>query len=158
MLIDEKSFHMWSFRTNASIVAANCAFLLEREPQTDKEKELEAVIYACILDKISDNVLANYMHMRRSIPVLMERLNERFNPQTARKMAFDESTLFSIRDHVSKFGDTLNRLEEVYTGLTANGNKPRDETYKAAITKATPPQYQHIISNMEQTLDTINAG
>ena len=157
MLQDEQSFHMWNFRMTASIKAANCAFLLEREPQTDKERELEAVIYACILDKISNNVLANYMHMRHSIPLLMQHLNERFNPQTARKMAYDESTLFSIRDHISKFGDTLNRIEEVYAGLTANGNKPRDETYKAAITKATPPQYQHVITTIEQTMDTINS-
>lgn len=72
-------------------------------------------------------------------------------------MAFDESSLFSIRDHVAKFGQTLDKLEEVYSGLTTNGNKPRDETYKAAITKATPPQYQHTITTMEQALDAMNA-
>ena len=88
---------MWNFRMTASIKAANCAFLLEHEPQTDKEHELEAVIYACILDKISNNMLANYMHMQHLILLLMQHLIECFNPQTTRKMAYDESTaLFSI--------------------------------------------------------------
>ena len=158
MLKSAANYKMWNYHIVSSITAMNYEHLLNNESQNNTETEIAKAIYACIVNNINDMILANYIHFDKSIPSLMKALEDCFNPKTVQSKAIDKSALFVCRDHVKHFGQMLDKLEEAYAILSANGEPPRDSTYKAAILLATPEQYQHIVNTIIQSVDAQNKG
>ena len=158
MLKNTVNYKMWNYCIVSCITATNYEHLLCDEPQTNTETEIAKAIYTCIVNNINNTILTNYIHFDKSIPSLMKALEDCFNPKTAQSKVIDESALFVYRDHVKHFRQTLDKLKEVYTILSANGEPLRDSTYKAAILLVTLEQYQHMVNTIIQSVDTQNKG
>ena len=114
-----------------------------------EDNKVAYTIYAAIIDKIADHIMTNYMYTRTSIMTLMSGLEEHFNPHTVTCKAYDESLLFKCNDHVKNFGQTLDKLEQIYAQLIADNLKPTDATYQAAIYTAIPVKYSGTITAIE---------
>ena len=59
----------------------------------------------------------------------MRELEECFNSYTVTHKAYNESSLFKCNDHVKNFGQTLDKLEQIYVQLITDNLKPTDVTY-----------------------------
>ena len=151
---------MWRFRIHSCIAAVGCEFLLESDPVTAAEKEVAQVIWACIIKFIPNPIMANYLDLEHSIPLLMKTLNERFNPLTAMIRAYNEGTLFKCGEGypVYKFDEVLSLLKTIYAHLAANSEPPRDSTYVVAICSNTPDPYKYVIHDMESEVRQNNEG
>ena len=93
------------------------------------------------------------MYTRMLIMTLMSGLEECFNPHTVTCKAYNESSLFKCNDHVKNFGQTLDKLEQIYVQLIADNLKPTDTMYWVAIYATTPVKYSSTITAMEQAQD-----
>ena len=133
-------------------MAIGYTYLFMDKPKPEDNKVAHA-IYAVIIDKIADHIMANYIHTRTSIMTLMSSLEEHFNPHTVMCKAYNESSLFKCNDHVKNFGQTLNKLEQIYVQFIANNLKLTDTMYWAAIYAITPVEYSSTIMAMEQAWD-----
>lgn len=122
----------------------------EGTKEADKKKILSIraihdALFAALIKKISDTILASYLHID-TVKDLIAALDKRFNLQTSTVVANTQAMLFSISGPVYQFDQTLDQLEQAYATLVANDQKPSDLTYIAAITKATPSQYEPVIT------------
>jgi hypothetical protein len=104
---------------------------------------------------MSDTVLINFANTE-TVKELLTALDDRFNMQMASVTANNEAALFSVGGSVRVFDKTLDQLEQTYGVLIANKKHPADSTYLAAITKATPEEYKHVIMTQEQLVDQQN--
>ena len=109
-LKDASRFKIWKYQINSAIVATGYTYLFMDKPKPENNKVVHT-IYAAIIDKIADHIMANYIHTRTLIMTLMSGLEECFNPYTVTHKAYNESLLFKCNNHVKNFGQTLNKLE-----------------------------------------------
>ena len=112
-LKDASRFKIWKYWINSVIVATGYTYLFTDEPKLE-DNEVAHTIYAVIIDKIADHIMANYIHTGMSIMTLMSGLEECFNPHTVMYKAYNESLLFKCNNHVKNFGQTLDKLEQIY--------------------------------------------
>ena len=87
---------------------------------------------------------------------LWNALDQRYATQTVFTAASDVAKLFTIRDHVSKFNETIDKLEQTYTELKQAGKNIDDDTYLSAINLATPEQYRNVSVILEQSINEYN--
>ena len=127
-------------------------YLFTDKPKPEDNKVVHT-IYVAIIDKIANHIIANYMYTRTSIMTLMSGLEECFNPYTVTCKAYNESSLFKCNDYVKNFGQTLDKLEQIYAQLITDNLKPTDAMYQVAIYAATPVKYNSTIMAMEQAWD-----
>ena len=148
-LKDASRFKIWKYWINSAITATGYTYLFTDKPKPEDNKVVHT-IYAAIIDKIADHIMANYIHTRTSIMTLMSGLEECFNPHTVMHKAYNESLLFKCNNHVKNFKQILNKLEQIYVQLITNNLKLTDTMYQAAIYTATLVKYSSIITAMKQ--------
>ena len=151
-LKDASRFKIWKYWINSAITATGYTYLFTDKPKPEDNKVVHT-IYVAIIDKIADHIMTNYMHTRMSIMTLMSGLEECFNSHTVMCKAYNESSLFKYNDHVKNFGQTLDKLEQIYVQLITNNLKPTDAMYWVAIYATTPVEYSRTIMTMEQAWD-----
>ena len=127
-LKDASGFKIWKYWINSAIAATGYTYLFTDKPKPEDNK-VAHTIYVVIIDKIADHIMANYIHTRMSIMTLMSGLEECFNPHTVMHKVYNEFSLFKYNDHVKNFGQTLNKLEQIYAQLIADNLKPTDTMY-----------------------------
>ena len=145
-------FKIWKYWINSVIAATDYTYLFTDKPKS-KDNKVVHTIYVAIIDKIADHIMANYMYTRMSIMTLMSSLEEWFNSHTVTHKAYNESSLFKCNDYVKNFGQTLDKLEQIYVQLITDNLKPTDTMYQAAIYTTTPVKYSSTIIVMKQAWD-----
>ena len=148
-LKDASRFKIWKYQINSAIVATDYTYLFTDKPKSEDNKVVHT-IYATIIDKIADHIMANYMYTRTLIMTLMSGLEECFNLHTVTCKVYDESSLFKCNDHVKNFRQTLDKLEQIYAQLIVNNLKLMNTMYQAAIYTTTPVEYSGTITTMKQ--------
>ena len=127
-LKDTLRFKIWKYWINSAIAATGYTYLFTDKPKPEDNKVVHT-IYVVIIDKIADHIIVNYMYTRMSIMTLMSSLEECFNSHTVTHKAYDESSLFKCNDYVKNFGQTLNKLEQIYAQLITNNLKLTNAMY-----------------------------
>ena len=156
-LKDASRFKIWKYWINSAITATDYKYLFTDKPKPEDNKVVHT-IYVTIIDKIANHIMANYMYTGMSIMTLMSGLEEHFNPHTVTHKAYNESSLFKCNDHVKNFGQTLDKLEQIYAQLITDNLKLTDTMYWAAIYTVTPVKYSSTITVMEQAWDMFYNG
>ena len=109
-LKDTSGYKIWKYCINSVITATGYTYLF-----TDKVKlkDIKVVhtIYVSIIDKIADQIMANFLYTGTLIKTLTISLEECFNLYTVMYKVYDKSLLFKCLNHVKNFGRMLNKLE-----------------------------------------------
>ena len=143
---------MWKYQINSAIVATGYTYLFTDKPKPEDNKVVHT-IYVAIIDKIADYIMANYMYTRTLIMTLMSSLEEHFNSYIVMCKVYNESLLFKCNNHIKNFGQTLDKLEQIYVQLIANNLKPTNTMYWVAIYTTTLVKYSSTIIVMKQAWD-----
>ena len=152
------NYKMWRLRITSAFAVLGQEDLMTRVPKTptddkdldgQKEQAVAKTAMHCIKTLIPDKIMKQFIAHSGNIPGLLEALEARYNVQTSITQAYDTQHLFHVGGPVSKFNQTLDKLEEIYGKLNEQGKTPGDDVYLAAINNATPPAYRHIIGTMD---------
>ena len=127
-LKDASGFKIWKYWINSVIAATDYTYLFTDKPKPEDNKVVYT-IYVAIIDKVADHIMANFIHTGMSIKTLISGLEECFNPHTVMCKVYNESLLFKYNNYIKNFGQTLDKLEQIYVQFIANNLKLTDTMY-----------------------------
>ena len=78
----------------------------------------------------------------RTVPTLITTIKERYDVKTTMIIAIDVFLLFTTREHVTQFDQTLDKLEQLYNNLVQHDKASDASTYVSTINLTTLQQYK----------------
>ena len=105
-------------------------------------------IMMSMLSKMSNVVAANYIQYT-TVQDMWNALEAQYNMQMSTQTAVSIADLFHFRASLPKFVDNLDKMVQIHSRLTVNGDTPTDKVMVSAINAMTPDQYKHVVATYE---------